>query len=361
METPISSAVDAAAADDEDNLFATTATEQGSPLFTLPPEVRYHIFTYVLTDYLDPARKKKYSKKTCYTRPGYSAPRRCDTALLQTCRAVYFESWFLPLQLCEQIHWLAESSRFPPGYRAEDRRREVLWNSTLRKLKSGGRLEIQRMTIFIQMHQLEMGQLDKLFSSREIYPRQVVMTIRHTDWWYWEVDHELRFRGLWVKDVPNYLPDSVREFRIDLETVSRKRTLLQDVAKQMCEQWYLRRKDGKVLYPDVTGHLTTETSWVGSSQWNGIRWIRDECEEGKIKFVVMSVPFRLEHAIKREEGDISSVMRHMAETGTVSRFRMMSFSTRGLHPALWPFLNGLSYIVVGENGVDEGENDEEEE
>ncbi|SPN98649.1 related to M.genitalium alanine--tRNA ligase [Cephalotrichum gorgonifer] len=102
-------------------ILSTSATLQNdSALFSvLPAEVRSHIFSFALTDYPDPSPDKRYEKATCYTRPSYFAPRRTDTALLQTCRAVYAESWFLPVLLREQADWWYWESDEPLRFEAQ--------------------------------------------------------------------------------------------------------------------------------------------------------------------------------------------------------------------------------------------------
>lgn len=284
-------------------------------LFTkLPAEVRALIFSYALTDYPDPTSERKYTETTCYTRPNYFAPRKSDTALLQTCRAVYVESWFLPFQLREQVHWLAEKSRCPPEYSPAkwQRQQNAIRSKSLYMLRNGnGKPEIKCMRVFAQMYKLEQGQLAKLLQQYDFDPRQLILTIRHADWWNWEVDRPLYFDGGWIEKVGQQLPASVREFCIEIETLSRKREQLVEIAKQMSEKWFIRRKDGEILYPDVTRQFVTE-NWVGSSKWHDRRWIRDECVEGQLEYDVMTIAFRPAHIINKG-GAVSDTARQMAE------------------------------------------------
>jgi len=85
------------------------------PLFNrFPAEIREHIFTLALADFPDPDAENRYESDTYYTRPAYFAPRKSDTRLLRTCRAVYNETWFLPFIMREQTHWLTSDERMPP-------------------------------------------------------------------------------------------------------------------------------------------------------------------------------------------------------------------------------------------------------
>lgn len=69
-------------------------SQSQSPLFKLPREIRNDIWRYATATYCDPDRPFRHSER----RPELSGPRRCDTALLRTCREIYLEAWDLPLR-----------------------------------------------------------------------------------------------------------------------------------------------------------------------------------------------------------------------------------------------------------------------
>ncbi|KAM0433859.1 hypothetical protein ACHAPT_003802 [Fusarium lateritium] len=294
-------------------LSVPAAVQDKSPLFTrLPAEVRSNIFSHALTDYPDPSPTRAYSKKTCYTRPTYFAPRKTDTELLRTCRAIYRECWFLPFLLREQVQWLTVQDRAPPEYNVHggpERLRRTL--STIERQQGEPKVEIQRLRVFAQMWKLEAGDLASLLRRKQLHPRQLTLTIRHADWWRWEDDAPLRFEAKWLKGVAEAMSSSLDVFRIEMETVVRKTDQLSKIVEQMNRMWYFKRPDGAVLFVDPSALETTK--WSGNSTWHGKRWVRDESEPHVIEYVVMMVTFRLESYIERNGGSIPPDAKRLAD------------------------------------------------
>lgn len=296
------------------NILALPVTPQiTSPLFRkLPAEVRSEIFSYVLTDYPDPSPTKAYSEATCYTRPSYLAPRKTDIALLQTCRAVYHECWHLPFLLREQIHWAA-NGRGPSSY---DWLPEVeKLGATLKRIREQQQLpfEIQSLRVFAQMYMLEDGNLATILKLPELHPRVLTLTIRHADWWFWEEDNPLSFEGRWIPEVNKHLSASVREIRIEIESLDRKKYQIDGIAKQMTEKWFFKRVDGAVLFAATTNVST----WRGTSKWQGERWVRDESEEGVIDYYVKTIVFRPESVLEKLELDAGRTAKKLSRSDEV--------------------------------------------
>ncbi|KAH8907036.1 hypothetical protein BR93DRAFT_654759 [Coniochaeta sp. PMI_546] len=305
-----------------------------SPLYSLlPAEVRAEIFSLALADYPDPSPEKHYQATTCYTRPSYFAPRRTDWALLAACRRAYAEAWHLPFVLREQTHWLTAQDRAPPEYRTGHIYSGAAEQSRLlagRLEQIAGRLgddgegfEIEGLRAFAQMYKLEDGSLATLLGTPGLRPRRVTLTIRHADWWFWEQDERLRVEGQkWLEGTCEVLPASVREFCVELESLERKRDQVDEIAKQMRERWFFKRKDGVGLFADVTGGSDEVTRWSGTSTWNRQRWVRDETEEGKIDYYVVAVWFRQEHVVERRGGSVSEEARQACEKGVFKADRL---------------------------------------
>lgn len=80
-----------------------------SPLFNkIPPEIRNHIFAYVLAEQ-DSA--EAIPESSYIYRPEYTCYRYIDTALLRTCRKIWLETYALPrINLTERI-WLGVQDR----------------------------------------------------------------------------------------------------------------------------------------------------------------------------------------------------------------------------------------------------------
>ncbi|KAJ6783951.1 hypothetical protein PWT90_02134 [Aphanocladium album] len=273
----------------------------------LPAEIRGQIFALVLVDYEDPAAARQYSKDTCWTRPSYASPRKTDTALLQTCRSIYKETWFLPFVLKEQTHWITGHDRAPPEYDLQKAKRSL--RQCVNEIKRDHEekvVEIDSLRIFTQMFMLED---DKLAEFLEQFPdlsfRRLFITIRHADFWFWEDDEPLRFEGEWIPRVCRALPPTVREVIIEMETVKRKSMQLDDIANQMGQRWHFRTKDGKALFADSTANSHEVSSWQGSSIWHRQRWVRDEISNGIIEYYVGSVRFKPRHVVERAGGTVS--------------------------------------------------------
>lgn len=287
-----------------------------SPLFTrLPPEVRREIFSLALAAYPDPDPVKRYTPNTCYARPGHFSPRRCDRALLATCRAVYAEAWHFPLAQHEETHWLATGSRAPPEYPGWDPKR--LGRSMARighELGTEAEFEIEALRLFAQMWRLEAGVVGEVLRVPRLRPRRLTLTVRHADWWFWEEDEPLRVEGqLWMGDRLLELPSSVREVCIELESLERKKAQVDEIARQMRERWFFRTELEEGLFADVSGGSDVVSRWTGSSTWSGKRWVRDETQEGRVDYYVVAVSFRKQHVVEHSGGRVSEEARRACE------------------------------------------------
>ncbi|THC92063.1 hypothetical protein EYZ11_008471 [Aspergillus tanneri] len=75
-----------------------------SPLFNmLPAELRRIIYLYAFVQYESPFRS--YPTDAPYYRPGCTGPKCIDIALLCTCRRVFFEARYIPLQTAVHDLW----------------------------------------------------------------------------------------------------------------------------------------------------------------------------------------------------------------------------------------------------------------
>jgi hypothetical protein len=150
--------------------------QSDSPLFSvLPGEIRDRIFAYTLAEFEDTLTA--FDSDTCYRRPEYAAPRRSDTALLQTCQRVYHEAFFYPFALAEQILWLAWDSRRPSTVTTP----EQLQPSLALMQKLHGDTELDSVRVFAQLCRLESGgALSEILDMPHFLPRSMTVTIRHT-------------------------------------------------------------------------------------------------------------------------------------------------------------------------------------
>ncbi|KAK6001199.1 hypothetical protein QM012_003282 [Aureobasidium pullulans] len=255
-----------------------------SALFSvLPGEIRNHIWKYALADYQD--ETQLYDDATCYKRPDYLAPRKTNTVLLRTCKRIYQEAWFLPWTNAEQIFYLTSADRRPPRTTTpRDMQRTLLEISRTQTMPT-----IQHVRVFPQLYALENGQrLQEILNLRFFYPKVITITIRHTDWWWWESDHNLHLDATWVGFCR--FPNSLTELRVAFESLERKKDQIDDVVRQAMEGWVFRRKDdtelsAKNCEPEIM-------RWSGSATWNHHRWIRDETGPNKLDYYVSTVTWK---------------------------------------------------------------------
>jgi hypothetical protein len=322
-------------------LLSKPAAEQRQcPLFsTLPGEVRAQIFSFALTDYPDPDPEKKYSPDTCFTRPSYFAPRRTDTELLRTCRAIYKECWHLPFLLEEQLYWITAPDRAPPEFGSFRRPRLGQRVQRIAELQGEDKVIIDRLRVFAQMYKVEEGGMASLLHTPHLLPRCITLTIRHADWWFWEDDNPLSFKGNWIKAACAVMPNTVNEIHIELESLERKKAQVDEIAKQMAQRWFFKRPDGGVLYADNRNGAATVDRWTGTSTWHNRRWVRDETRDGEIDYYIVTVSFQLGPTLERRGGFISETAR---ENATRDRYdtslnlhipsaEALQFS----HPSVW--------------------------
>ena len=335
-----------------------------SPLFGIvPAEVRSLIFALALADHPDPSPDKHYGAQTCYSRPAYFAPRKSDSRLLRTCRAIYRETWFMPFLLREQTHWLGNQERAPPEYIVH-RQRPALRDSLeqICQQQATEEVEIEALRVFAQMWALENGSLRALLETPRLRPRTLTLTIRHTDWWFWEVEQPLRFEGNWLRDVGRAMPSSLTMVRIELESLEQKKEQVDAIAKQMSERWFFKRGDGVALYPDTSGQAIEIDRWTGSSTWHNHTWTRDEARPGEIDYYIASVVFQLAPSVEKRGGTISEAATSAAESNLFTsklRLQWVDAESRSYHSSDGDEENGAPWGPEWDESED-GEWDSEE-
>lgn len=163
------------------------------PLFsTLPGEIRNEIFALALVQYED--SENAYPEDSYWYRPGFSGPRKSSSALLQTCKAAYFEGQKAFLREVEWAFWFGQSQFHVGfmtliGYLHLDRGPEgrTGMNSCLsffRKLTPQQSQDLKKVRFFMQMFRFENGtELHRLFHQPNFNPEKLTITIRYSDWW----------------------------------------------------------------------------------------------------------------------------------------------------------------------------------
>ncbi|KAJ7723387.1 hypothetical protein B0H16DRAFT_340757 [Mycena metata] len=221
-----------------------------SPLFTsLYPELRHMVFKHALTEYHDHTRP--YNQHEFYYRPDFEFAGRIDTNLLLTCRLIYLETHLAPIYLNQHVFWMY---RAPPG-RLVSSPETYFERMTLEQ-----RGAVREVRFFAQMFWLE-GRGPQVWAAG-LTVRKLVITIRHSDWWYWEDGEDLRMNDptqgwdAWVRSLPG-----LEEIQLELETLDAKREQLEERV-QVARGWTFPTQTGGRLVHD--GEEPRKSTWFGS-------------------------------------------------------------------------------------------------
>lgn len=377
MEAPAPSAVDSVESNGDSTeteaipvhvqiLAKPDVVQDGCPFFkAIPAETRNQIFALALGDFPDPDHDQS----------GNGLFRRCrsDARLVRTCRAIYRETWALPLLLREHMYWLATHDSHPyipcprmwpyrQGSRLYDqdsefdaentRHRQRLIETFARfdpKHNNNRVVEIPCLQVFASTKSLDNGHLDYLLRTPHLNPRKLVITIPlFSGSWRKPVRlalHETALSGQWICKLRKFLSQSVREIVIRLETFDGRQFQLDSVVNQMREKWFFRRTGPRGLYTDFTKEVDTATrSEVGLWTHDTHTWIQHAVVDPRkvfgshlacvqendycgllrqffrcthlveMKFYSATVRFQLVEDIIRQEGRISPSVIKFART-----------------------------------------------
>ncbi|KAK5124314.1 hypothetical protein LTR85_002017 [Meristemomyces frigidus] len=194
--------------------------QEASPLFSvLPRELRDHIWAYATAPYED--SNEKFEETSYYYRPYHTARLKTDTSILLTCRRAWLEANAMPMLQAEHSFYY---------HRPAPDKRDPEWTA---RLTEHNRQNFGHLHLFAQMYAIEGLRANKgrlrgyflkgLAVAGDFQPRMLHVTVRHTDWWYWEDEAPLRLQDGWVKAMLDS-PDlrSTQTFKLELETLDYK-------------------------------------------------------------------------------------------------------------------------------------------
>ncbi|KAH7077534.1 hypothetical protein BKA63DRAFT_466730 [Paraphoma chrysanthemicola] len=279
--------------------FETINFQPQSPLFNvLPGEIRNEIFAYALMQYEDDAAA--YPEDSYWYRPGFSGPRKASSALLQTCKAVYAEGQKVFLRELEWAFWF---DRGPDGRSGNSACLKFFNDLTPQAAQS-----LEKVRFFTQMYWLEGGSnLRRIFKAPQFRPSELTITIRYSDWWYWESNSPLRMNEEWLRAFVG--SPGLRTLRVEYETLSWKKAEMMRIVERN-KKWKLpvRRDDDDAT--DWEGFLSAEKSelqewtWKGTSKLGGQTWShhgKGEKDE-MVEYIVVTDTWRfVEGQLSEEE------------------------------------------------------------
>ncbi|KAG8629400.1 hypothetical protein KVT40_003265 [Elsinoe batatas] len=260
----------------------STMAQASCPLFDLPPELRVQIFELVLTPTL--SKTQRYPRSSIWNRPGHDRPLETgSTALLRACRRIYDEAKKFLYQT-SLTFYLTSLARRPA---------RSLNPHAVERWKASHPVNTD-LEVFAQLYILEnTTALQDILDLPPLQIRSVSITIRHTDWWFWEHDAPLKLHSGWSQD--SQFPATVTKFTMHLETVSRKKNEVLLITDEL-GRWVFRRKDSKILHWLGKDDGQTERTWTGYSTLNAQRWLRDEARPEQIDYTIISLTWGLSNS-----------------------------------------------------------------
>lgn len=224
-----------------------------SPLFSkLPPELRNEVFALAL-HYFDISRP--YPLNSYYRRPDYEYPEIVDPRLLFTCRRVYAEMGFA-VHTKEYVFWC---HRAPPGAS----------NSVEKSFGHMNEIEkrdVRYAHFFTQLYYLEQsfpGDCRKM-GEMGLGIRSLKITIRQSDWWYWESNTPLVMKEGWGRAL-HHLKD-LESLDVELEVIKRDVDQLQVIIDRMLH-WTFDLASDRIL--SAEGQDVSTRDWNGPSDYEG--------------------------------------------------------------------------------------------
>ncbi|KAF7323736.1 hypothetical protein MKEN_00594500 [Mycena kentingensis (nom. inval.)] len=245
-----------------------------SPLFSvLFPELRNTIFLLALTEYEVRDAARPWSKHSRYYRPDRTARRALSTSLLLTCRRIYLETHLAPAALNEHVFWAdrlrgkAASGRFESSYA-----------QYFAKMPVSQRRAVERVRIYTETNWLEGRKVldaspdQEYWGVQETWPLGLVIpqlniTIRHTDWRFWERKRVLTLAGpgedegkwgMWIGNVPG-----LQELIFEFESTEAKKEELELLVRAACG-WKFALADGRGFLKH-NGRKPIESVWLASA------------------------------------------------------------------------------------------------
>ncbi|KAK5175811.1 uncharacterized protein LTR77_000951 [Saxophila tyrrhenica] len=281
---------------DTDDALALCHSQEQSLLFTaLPREIRELVWKFATAPY--EVEQKRYEENEYYCRPGHTAPLNTDFGLLLTCRRAWLEANAYPMLQAEQCYWY---------YREAPDRRDPDWMGSLTAMN---RRNLGHLHIFPQMFTIE-GLADRRTRPLrshfpewrvrlgEFQPRMLHVTVRHTDWWYWESDEPLRFKDSWFKTLLD--TDELRSthiIKLDLETLAYKVKQLMPIVERLSqlesEEFETHFVDGKPTPTKFVLHRDPEVQkWSGPANIDNENFTPYDGKE-KLDYHIVTLTWRL--------------------------------------------------------------------
>ncbi|KAH7397149.1 hypothetical protein BKA66DRAFT_521632 [Pyrenochaeta sp. MPI-SDFR-AT-0127] len=260
------------------------------PLFNiLPGKIRSKIFVLALIQCED--HKAAFSMGSFWCRPWFAKPHKNSSALLCTCKLAYQEGKKIFLK---EIEWPFWFDRGPPSRSGSD-----ACTTFFRNLSAKDVQDLEKVRFFTQMYWLENGHnLNAIFRESNFRPTCLTITIRYSDWWFWETNKPLQMSEKWLCNFEG--SPGLRELRVEYETLSEKKEEMMKIVERN-KKWKLALAGGAKGYLSAEGTELTEWKWKGPGKMAEIDWANDRVIELADYIVVIDTWRHIEGPIKTIE------------------------------------------------------------
>lgn len=132
-----------------------------------------------------------------------------------------------------------------------------------------------------------------LLAQRQFRPTQLTITIRYSDWWFWENDEPLRMEEGWLRSFVGN--PGLRILRVEYETLTRKRDEMMRIIERN-KKWKLPVGRVRGGGSQFEGYLVAENTelkewkWRGTSKLGGQAWSHHTGET--VEYVVVMDTWR---------------------------------------------------------------------
>lgn len=135
---------------------------------------------------------------------------------------------------------------------------------------------LQKYRFFTQMYWLERGDnLRMLMAEPNFRPAELTITIRYSDWWWWESNAPLRMDDSWLRRFKGN--PGLRRLRVEYETLNwKKDEMMRIVERNKKLKLPVHSEDGCATgyegYLIAEGVALAEWTWKGTSKLDGRTW-----------------------------------------------------------------------------------------
>jgi hypothetical protein len=147
-------------------------------------------------------------------------------------------------------------------------------------------------------HQYEMAEFVK--KLHVLKPKMLTITIRYTDWYYWEYNRPLLINNTWMGS--HQFPDSLDTIVMEFETRLGKKAELEYIVTNQALHWRFAVKqnleDEPMVFVQQGNPITSQ--WVGAAEIDSTKYLHhkqqgDEergLEEDEMMYYVVKIPYK---------------------------------------------------------------------